>query len=421
MKRRDFVSAAAATIAARAAVSQVPNSPLLCLGSACQTGQLTNGSSFTVTGTGFGTKKASAPTVYDNCQGTNITALWNSVWHVAEEGGKATDGWMEQYHLPTDLTPNGDTWGNTSPNIVRPATPFRSKYICSACESAAGGYVSANMWFGHADATLNPSVQPYYIVASWYETIGPGWVFNTPYPGSGETAPGDNNFKWLVYTTEITGGYGTYYWYMEMGNSRFTSLTSTPWTDINDDGAGVVGALKGHNGSEWTSPDMPNKYYNTGNGWVKKELSMYMTPSTNGFVSMTYSVPNYSNPGNAQPRYNNYLWNSSNGSGTTDPYAGAGRAIYIGGFRRNFPIAANRSYWSDVYFDIQTAGCGRFALTDTNSLTTATVCEWQPYTAWSNTSVTLTCSKGNLPSGTVYLWLLDEVNGNRLIGSYTMS
>ena len=161
MKRRDFVSAAAAALAAPTVMSQVPNAPLLCLGATCQSGQLTNGSSFTVTGSGFGTKLASHPTVYDNCQGTSITTLWNSVWHVAEQGGKSTDGWMEQYHLPTDVTRNGDTWGNTSPNIVRPATPFRSKYICSACESAAGGYVSANMWFGHADATLNPSVLPY--------------------------------------------------------------------------------------------------------------------------------------------------------------------------------------------------------------------------------------------------------------------
>jgi hypothetical protein len=407
MKRRDFMSAAAAVIVAPTAMSQTPSAPLLCLGSSCQSGQLSNGSSFTVTGSGFGTKSASAPTVYDNCQGTNILSLWSHIWH-----HDAAGGWGEAYHLPTDLTPNGDAWGQSAANYVGPATPFRSKYICSALESSEGGYGAGNMMFGLSNSTLAP---PYYLACSWYECISPNWVFNVPYSGSGESAPGDNNFKWVVYTTELTGGYGSLYWYMEDQNSAFRSATSAPAFDINDDGAGIVGRSKQYPSSEWVSPAMPNKYYNTANGWVKKELSMYMTSGTNGFVSMAVSVPK------SQPRWNGYLWNNTNGTGTTDPYGGSGRTFWLGGFRRDFPQALNRQYWSDVYLDIQTSGLGRFALTDTNSLATATVVEWQPYTSWSNTSVTLTCSKGNLSSGTVYLWLLDEVNGSKLIGSYTMS
>lgn len=404
MKRRDFVSAAAATLAARTAMSQVPNSPLLCLGSTCQSGQLTNGSSFTVTGTGFGTKSTSAPTLYDNCQGTNILALWSHIWH-----NDGTDGWAEAYHLPTDLTPNGDPWGQSGANYVGPATPYRSKYICSALESSEGGYGSANMMFGLSQAALAP---PFYLVCSWYEAISPNWSFS-----QGAFSPQDYNYKWLVYTTELTGGYGSAYWYMENGNGEFSSASATPTIDINDDGAGIVGRSKQYPSSEYHSPQLTNKYFNTANGWVKKELSMYMTSATTGFISLNLSKPGTS----AQARYNAYLWNSVVGSGTTDPYSGTGRTFWLGGFRRDAPFAQSRQYWSDVYLDIQTGGIGRFALTNTNTLATSTVIEYQPYTAWSNTSVTLTCSKGNLSSGTVYLWLLDEVNGNKLIGSYTMS
>lgn len=405
MKRRDFMSAAAAVIVAPTAMSQVPNSPLLCLGSTCQSGQLTNGSPFTVTGSGFGTKSASAPSIYDTCQGTNILSLWSWIWHGTQEGDTSTDGWREAYRLPTDLTPNGDAWGQTGVNYVGPATPFRPKYICSALESVVGGYGSGNIMFGKSFSSLSP---PFYLACSWYECISPNWVFGT---GS----PNDYNFKWLVYTTELTGGYGTNYWYMENQNSVFTSATSTPPTDINDDGAGIVGRSTQYPNSAWQGPAMPNKYYNTANGWVKKEIAMYMTAGTNGFISTTWSVPK------SQPRWNGYLWNNTIGKGTTDPYSGTGRTFWIGGFRRDFPNAANRQYFSDVYLDVQTSGISRFALTDTNSLSTATVIEYQPYTSWSGTSVTLTCSKGNLSSGTVYLWLLDEVNGNKLIGSYTMS
>jgi hypothetical protein len=259
--------------------------------------------------------------------------------------------------------------------------------------------------FGKSFSSLAP---PFYLVSSWYECISPNWAFGT---GS----PNDYNFKWLVYTTELTGGYGTSYWYMEDQNSVFTSATATPPFDINDDGAGIVGRSTQYPNSAWQGPRMPNKYYNTANGWVKKELAMYMTAGTNGFISMTVSVPK------SQPRWNGYLWNNTIGKGTTDPYSGTGRTFWIGGFRRDFPKATNRQYFSDVYLDVQTSGVQRFALTDTNSLSTATVVEYQPFTSWSNTSVTLTCSKGNLSSGTAYLWLLDEVNGNKLIGSYTMS
>jgi hypothetical protein len=405
MKRRDFVSAAAAAIAARTAMSQVPNSPLLCLGSSCQTGQLTNGSSFTVAGSGFGTKSASAPTIYDNCQGTNILNLWTWVWHGTQEEG-TTDAWQEQYHLPTDVAPDSSLWGQGGANFVGPATPFRQKYICSALQSVIGGYASAGLQFAKTFSTLAP---PFYLVCSWYECISPNWVF-----GVGHT-PHDYNFKWIVYTTELTGGYGTNYWYMEDQNGAFTSANAAPAFDINDDGAGIVGRMKNTPSAEWISPNMPNKLYNSANGWVKKELSMYMTSGTNGYVSMTVSQPK------VQPRWNGYLWNNTVGSGTTDPYSGTGRTFWLGGFRRDFPNAVNRQYWSDIYLDVQTSGVQRFALTDTNSLSTATVVEYQPYTAWSNTSVTLTCSKGNLASGTVYLWLLDEVNGSRLIGPYSMS
>src|SRR5262249_46209749 len=194
MKRRDFMSAAAAALVAPTAMSQTPNAPLLCLGSSCQSGQITNGSSFTVTGTGFGTKSASAPTIYDNCQGSSILTLWN--WTRPNETPPG-DGWAEAYRLPTDLCPDSSPWGQTGANYVGPATPFRSKYICGALQSNIGGYASANIMFGKSFTTLAP---PFYVVCSWYERISPNWVFGT---GS----PNDYNFKWLVYTTALTGGY----------------------------------------------------------------------------------------------------------------------------------------------------------------------------------------------------------------------
>lgn len=422
MKRRDFVSAAAAVLAAPRAMSQaVPNSPLLCLGATCHSGQLTNGSSFTVAGSGFGTKNGSAPTIYDSCQGTTLQAAgWTNSRPFYNITSIQSEPWGESYRLPTDTTPNGDTWGATSPCIVNPATPSGTKYLCSAAMSKnMGGYAASDLMFGYAWPTLVP---PFYVVVSWYETYSPNWLFSTPYSGGAN----DNNFKWALYTNQ-TGGlnYAGVLWYMEYQNGAFNSTTSAPHIDINDTGAEVVGRQPPpNNGGEYIpSAVMPNYYYNGVNGWVKKELIMYLTSGTNGWIQLTTSVTNYNIPGHAQPRYRNYYWNNAPGVGTgeTDPYSGTGRAVYLGGFRRDFPQAQNRQYWSDIYLDMQTSGVGRFALTDTNSLSTATVIEYQPYTSWSNTSVALTCCKGNLPSGTVYLWYLDEVNGNQAIGAYTMS
>jgi hypothetical protein len=421
MKRRDFVSATAAVIVAPTVMSAVPTAPILCIDTNCQSGSLSNGASFVVTGSGFGTKSASAPTIYDNCQGTSLAATgWINARAFYTVASILGEPWGETYRLPTDVTPNGDTWGATAGCIVNPATPLRSKYLCSALMSKnMGGYAAASLMFGYTWPTLVP---PFYIVASWYETYSPNWLFGVPYQG----AANDNNFKWVNYTTSLTGPYNNnVYWYMEYGNSRFTGPTSTPWIDINDDGAGIVGRQPPPNqGGEYvSSPLMPNQYYNGINGWVKKELIMYMTSGTNGWIRLYTSVPNYANPGHPQARFQNYYWyNAANiGTGRTDPYLGIGRGFYLGGFRRDFPQARNRQYWSDIYLDMQPGGVGRIALTDTNSLSTATVIEYQPYTSWSNTSVTLTCSKGNLQSGRVYAWLLDEVNGNKSLGSYTMS
>ena len=393
MKRRDFVSAAAAALVVPKAMSQVPSSPLLCLGSTCHSGQITNGSSFTVTGSGFGTKSASTPTLYDTCQGTNILTLWDSVWHTVG------DGWDETYRAPSDLAPDSSLWGQSGANFVGPATPFRTKYICSAC--MGNGLDAGDMMFGKKFTV--PAV-PYYLVCSWYEATSPNWVFG-----------GDNNFKWVVMTTAQSGvsaGYGSTYWYMEWENSGFTSASALPYIDINDDGGAGIGRNAG--GSEYHGAHLPNEYYNGCNGWTKRELIGMLTPDGSGFIKLNMSVPG------SQPRWNGYLYNNTQGAGTTD-YTGTTREFYLGGYRRNYPQATNRSYWSDIYLDIQTSGAKRFALTDTNSLATATVVEYQPYTSWSDSSVTLACSKGNLASGTAYLWLLDEINGDRLIGSYTMS
>ena len=419
MKRREFMSAAAAAIVAPKALSQTPNAPLLCLGSTCQSGQMTNGSSFTVTGSGFGTKSGSKPTIYDNCTSTTLQAAgWTNARPFYNITTIQSEPWGESYRLPTATTPNGDTWGATSPCIVNPATPFRTKYLCSAAMSAnQSGYAASDLMFGYGSPTLVP---PFYIVLSWYETYSPNWLFSTPYPSGAN----DNNFKWAVYTNQ-TGqlNFGGVLWYMEYQNSAFNSPTATPAIDIDDTGAGIAGKLPGSAGNYVSTPKMPNKFYNGVNGWVKKELIMKMSSGSDGWIQLHTSLPNYSNPGNAQPRFQNYYWYNAAGIGVgiSDPYSGTGRAMYLGGFRRDFPQAQNRQYWSDIYLDMQPGGVGRFALTDTNSLTTATVIEYQPYTSWSDTSVTLAISKGNLSSGTVYLWYLDEVNGSRAIGSYTMS
>jgi hypothetical protein len=135
--------------------------------------------------------------------------------------------------------------------------------------------------------------------------------------------------------------------------------------------------------------------------WLKYELEVKYTDTTSGYI---------------------YFWENNINrifyEGSTDGYAGSNRCEAIGGFLRSH-ASTNFLYFGDIYYDQDPK---RFMLTNHATYASSTIMEPQPYTAWSTSSVSLTCNAGALSNGTVHLHFRNSVGeSHQYIGSFTLS
>jgi hypothetical protein len=338
------------------------NGPQRSLTGPVYSGSITHGQSFTVSGSGFGTKSSNS-LVWDNCShGQAITSRWSSYWPDAS-GASLNLG----YRAPQR-------------SVALPHSNVTA-YLCGAHSPGTGFNAGYNVAFWRS--YTRPSF-PYWTCWSWYERLDPAWNFG-----------GDNNLKWYGFSTG-----GSIYelpnnWYIEFENSTFTSTSVQGFWHTNDD-AGTTGL--GAGGTLYGSSGQPNPCAQ----WVKKEIVIQWNSANTG-------------------RLLGWANNSQkfNYTGKTDGYSGTARSDGIGGYARN-QTSNNWRYFADIYNDRGTSP-GRFYLTNNATYTSSTINEIQPWTTWADGSVSLTCNKGSLPSGTVHLHYRNEAGTHQYIGTRTIS
>ena len=310
---------------------------------------ISHGGSIVLDGT-FASKATAAPTIWDDCSGTNVLDKWDGFWPT---GASSAD-----YDMAYRATIRG---------IGMPHSRA-SKYICG-CAIGGDAFTGNNVMFWKARTASFPS----YSYFSYYFRCDDNWTF-------GLGSPGDDNFKLWDYSTG-TSPYGfPANWYFEY-NPRMTSSSSTDQTfHLYDDELGQSDQSLDGDGSAWWGTDggMTNPM---GGAWLKHEVEIKWTDQADGYVRFWE---------------NNVLQKSY--TTHTDLYAGTDRVEAIGGFVRSHD-ANNYMYWGGIYYDRFPM---RVVLINNATYASATIVEPLIPTAWSTTQITATVNAGALSNGTVW-------------------
>jgi hypothetical protein len=316
--------------------------------------------SVTIAGSGFGSKSAAAPTVWDNASGTNPLTKWDDLW----PNCSGNSGFNLTYRTPTE---NGRNIGLPHNHIT--------KYLAGAHYGPSPGPQCSYAVIMYKVRTITSF--PAYSYASWYQRSDDGWHFGD-----------DDNYKTFAYSE----GVGPYNmpnnWYVEY-NPRPTSRTSGAAWHINDDAAGTSTASlqsPDQNGHNWWWNDAVNPMAGQ---WSKVEMEIKYTNQNDGYIKLWEN-------GVLQVDYR----------GKTDGLPGSTRTEGIGGYARNYPYQSNWRYFADVYLDYSRA---RVILGNASTYSASTIREVQIPTAWSGSSISLTVNLGKFqPGQTAYLYVVDS-------------
>lgn len=354
-----------------------PTTTLAGSGTVSSSGDLVHGSSFTVTGTGFGAKSGSAPDLWDYGQAADgsLDPQWSAGW-------------------PNAGTSNYVLKNRTSPfNSISAPHSNISRFIAGCHGDSAGSNQGYNVI---PFVTYTAPGSTYYSYWSYYTRSDPNWVFNL---GS----PPDDNYKTFAFSEGGSPYELPNCWYIAHNTDSFESNTPASgygWI-INDDGSSL--AFPDQLGGTRYHQNALNPFH-AANGWIKTEVEIFRTSGTNGYVRQWEN-------GELVVDYN----------GPTDSYAGTTRTEGLGGYARGYGNANQWRYFADVYHDRQTGNAGRFVLANNATLASANIAEVQPWTSITTTSANLVCNKGRHSSGTVHLHYVDSVNGDQYIGTRTLA
>jgi hypothetical protein len=451
-----------------------------------QSGQLMNGLSFTVAGSGFGSKSGSRPTAWD--YGQAGPGVLDSQW---------TGGWPNAcavsdcniFNRAGPFTSSGAAAGSST---IPSPTPYTANFIagCHGGINASNGGNNVMFWKKYTTPAF-----PYYSIWSYYQRYDPNWWFTT-WPGlvtfNGTATSGNNvitgvNFPITGLTVgdsnnDVNDSFfgGTTF----ANNTKITAVDTVLNTITCSNNAlvtrtaqfGVVYTDRDENVKTWdystpgTTPYDSNSWYGNNQGGVTKSNTASATyvsgisgsptrpqyPDNNGHNNFWHPINNQTNPNIGWYKVDIVAkWDSSttgffriyetdlSGNGIADTainFSGANAypaqvgtttGESIGGYARNqgyvgqigliTPLTTTGAvntqtqwrYFGNIYFDVQPSSLGRFYLTNSSTFTMGggQVAEIQPYTSWSDSSVILVCNKGNLTSGAVRLWFVDEANG----------
>ena len=303
-----------------------------------------HGGTVTITGSGFGAKSPAAPTVWDDCTGTNVLAKWDGAW-------PDTNGANYILNYRTISAANGRSIATGPHTRV-------SKYLCGCHTPSSLDGADVAMW-----KTRTASL-PMYLYLSYYYRMDPNWDFGDP---------SLRNQKMFAYASGSTP-YAQPYWYYEFRET---------WDTATD------------NSAQWYSPYNPgwgshyDALYSPFQNWMKIETEIRFATDSSGYVKIWE---------NGSP--------SVNKTGiATDLNSGTVRTAAIAGYANPYGSTSQWRYFNDVYFDWTLA---RVLLGNQSTYNNCTIREAQIPTAWADGSITVKVNLGKLPNtGTAYLYVVN--------------
>lgn len=364
-------------------------------------GNLTSGQPFTATGSGFGVKTNNA-LIWDDCTGSNITTKWSGAFTLS-------------------LNPTAYRTPAQTPYGVGLPTPLNTQYICGNHDGAGGNAQDVGFY------NYRNFVEGSWSVWDFDARLNPSWTF-------GIGSPTDNNFK----SYGIAGGhqdiYGDDYGNGTAGHvydgstnppDDLNSLTADYGIGFNDDSGGSFTNMYSNRSSQYHFwPGSGTKtVFNSWSKWTR--VTKWSATNGNGYITIQIDYGQTADYYRTPTRGGGTGTPGSGGSGAQVFYTdalndatGTLRTEGLGGYTRNYPAATNWRYWCNIYFDFG-LNPGRFYLCNNSTFSSATIRQIQPWNSgqWTDTSVGMTCFKGNLSAGTVFLFFVTEVTGSVVVTS----
>lgn len=335
----------------------------------------------TIQGSAFGTKAQAAPTVWDDCSGTDPLAKWDFAYPFLND-----PAFRLNYRTPAQVTKANGVVGG-----VAPPHKNTTKYLAAAHYNS--GPVDVHRGTAVCAGKNNQQGQVYTYI-SCYQMIDPAWSHDSGSDynwkeydwaaGNGYMGDGPNLYFDNKYIVNPTIQWGVNY--LEGLNARVVSV-NTALVDYYPSTGGVFAKI---------SAPGPKQ------GWRKVELVLKHN-SSDGFHRIYQ---------NNRLNWEVYLDDDNLSSPT------ARAETVIGGYVREAGSTEryknNWRYYADVYYDHSLA---RVVIADAATYSQATIVEPQIPSAWSSTQITATVNLGKLPdSGTAYLFVFAEDNSANSVG-----
>lgn len=330
--------------------------------------RLSFGDSFTVTGTGFGSK--------------STTSAGPQVWDYGQAGAGVLDSQWDGGHPLSTATGKLQNYAAGTNSVALPHAHCQAMLAGLHQHAEVSSCVGPWLDFDVTGALTFP----FYVYIDELWMIDPSWQFNLD--------PLDQNFKHDSYSHSGGGAAPGDGWYTEYVNDEFTSSSATPQMHCNDDPRTIFDQPTG----TWYGSDSSNPV----GTWRKRRALYKITNASNGGFLRSWDA-------------GTQILNVSN---RTDTLSGTDRSMQLGAYARQYtdPISTHTHQWryhADMLMFVD-KNPGRFVLTDNATYASSTKFFTQAWSSWSSTSVALKLNQGNLGSGTWFLHYLDEVNGNQL-------
>jgi hypothetical protein len=283
-------------------------------------------------------------------------------------------------HVYDDCTSSTRPWDRMRPSSA--ASQYNLQCRPVGFRSVPGphpnstGYLAGTFQGTGADSGQSVDIQERfsgggYVIFSAYRRFDPLWDFG-----------GQDNNK-IFGLSNGPDMYAPPYVYVQYESNGFPNGTVLPYINVYDPQGGYMSPT----GPLWSQR---REIANLTRSWIRHEFVVKL--GSNGRLTLT-----------------------SDGTRVVDISASIGGSsgiAGIGGYSGQ-RSSNNYSYFTDVYFDAG-PNPGRIYLCS------GSVCELQPYTAWSDSQITIRIAKGRLPSGTATVRFVSELTGDRDLGTVSL-
>jgi len=320
------------------------------------TGTITDGSTITVSGTGF------------TSHGLDIDFGKDGI--EAQSVGPASDFGNWQWEQTSEIL--------TDPNITDSVVHSGTKAI----DSTVIAYENASIWRWQYSSTIGFSTDLY--ITWWVRKIRTG-------SGDGQW----KMFRIMPIDSIVDSSTPQIRWFDWDSYNQFFIAPGPGSSAINSDG----------------SPEdyLSNPWPENDNNWYRVEIRV-TTCSAQGVSDGSYTVTVLDPVGDTvESHSNNSAYNTFNYTG---------RNYYKWLIWQNFVSNEDSSFTMRVYLDdpyVQVGTVSRIEIGDSNTYSTCTHREIMEPSAWSTTSITAKLNTGSLPNGTAYMFVIDE-NGDASSG-----